>query len=51
MCFQVKSSKVFTPNDFTWSILSSATPHLTGLTVPRSSLAKYTLNSDVSMWN
>ena len=34
MCFQVKSSKVFTPTDFTLSNSSWLSPHLTGLTVP-----------------
>ena len=33
MCFQVKSSNVFTPNDFTWSSCSSVTPHRTGFSV------------------
>ena len=40
MCFQVKSSNVFTPNDFTWSRCSSLTPYRTGFSVPRSSFAK-----------
>ena len=48
MCFQVKSSNLFTPNDCTLSNSSSVNPHRTGFTVPLSNLAKKTLNSEVS---